>query len=241
MNRRTNPLLRERGFTLIEVMIALLISMLLLVSFLQIYLSNSQTYRLIQNLARVQENGRFAIDFLAYNIRMAGFRSRQNADFPDKLNAVEGCERDTGPCSVGTTSDTLTVRYDATTDCTGSPVPPDPVPRFTQNTFYIDDAFNLTCVGNRNPGIPQPLVDNVESMQLLYGEDINEDRAADRYVSASALDVDRSRNIVSIQIILTVRTHEDNVALETGPAPKGGTDRRLRRVFTGTVALRNPE
>lgn len=237
MNTFANPLLRGRGFTLIEVMIALVMSMLLLVSFLQIYLSNSQTYRLIQNLARVQESGRFAIDFLAYNIRMAGFRNRYDANFP----VLEGCERDTGPCSVATTSDTLTVRYDATTDCTGSPIPPDPVPRFTQNIFYIDDKFNLTCVGNRNPGIPQPLVDNVESMQLLYGEDTNENLTADRYVPASALDMDRRRNIVSIQIILTVRTAEDNVTSEANPAPAGGTDRRLRKVFTGTVALRNPE
>ena len=58
---------------LIEIMIALLIGAFLLGGVLQIFVSSKQTYRMQEGLSRLQENGRFAMDFLARDIRMAGF------------------------------------------------------------------------------------------------------------------------------------------------------------------------
>jgi type IV pilus assembly protein PilW len=62
------------GFSLVEIMIALLIGAFLLGGMLQIMLASKQTYRMQQALSRLQENGRFAIDVLASDIRMAGFK-----------------------------------------------------------------------------------------------------------------------------------------------------------------------
>ncbi len=63
----------QRGLTLIEIMIALLIGVFLTVGILQIFASSKQAYRLQENLSRLQENGRFAIDFITKDVRMAGF------------------------------------------------------------------------------------------------------------------------------------------------------------------------
>lgn len=63
----------QTGMTLIEIMIALLIGAFLLGGVLQIFIGSKQTYRMQENLSRLQENGRFAMDFLAKDIRMAGF------------------------------------------------------------------------------------------------------------------------------------------------------------------------
>jgi type IV pilus assembly protein PilW len=63
----------QTGMTLIEIMIALLIGAFLLGGVLQIFIGSKQTYRVQEGLSRLQENGRFALDFLSNNIRMAGF------------------------------------------------------------------------------------------------------------------------------------------------------------------------
>ncbi len=63
----------QRGFTLIELMIAMLIGVFLMAGVIQIFLSAKQAYRLQENLSRLQENGRFAMDFITKDVRMAGF------------------------------------------------------------------------------------------------------------------------------------------------------------------------
>lgn len=63
----------QSGMTLIEIMIALLIGAFLIGGIMQIFISSRQTYRMQEGLSRLQENGRFALDFLADDIRMAGF------------------------------------------------------------------------------------------------------------------------------------------------------------------------
>lgn len=62
----------QRGVTLIELMIALLIGSLLILGAIQVFGASRSAYQLSEGMARVQENGRFAIDFLQRDIRMAG-------------------------------------------------------------------------------------------------------------------------------------------------------------------------
>lgn len=63
----------SRGFTLIELMIALVLGLFLVAGVLYVFLSNSQTYRTNEALSRVQENGRFAIEFLTSDLRHASY------------------------------------------------------------------------------------------------------------------------------------------------------------------------
>ena len=69
---------RQTGFTLVEVLVAVTISMILLVGVIQIFATTKRTYRLDESLARLQENGRFATDILARDVRMAGFQGCAN-------------------------------------------------------------------------------------------------------------------------------------------------------------------
>ncbi|MBS7456664.1 PilW family protein [Coralloluteibacterium stylophorae] len=63
---------KVRGVSLIELMIALLIGSLLLLGLVQIFSASRTSYQMSEGVARVQENARFAIDFLQRDIRMAG-------------------------------------------------------------------------------------------------------------------------------------------------------------------------
>ncbi|MCW8127495.1 PilW family protein [Microbulbifer halophilus] len=64
---------RQRGLSLIELMIAILLSSMLLLGVLQIFDSNRDTIRMQTAFARVQESGRFATDLLTREIRMADY------------------------------------------------------------------------------------------------------------------------------------------------------------------------
>lgn len=61
------------GFTLVELMVAMTIGLIILAAVAKIFSTSRTTYGLEENLARVQENGRFAMEFLAQDIRMAGY------------------------------------------------------------------------------------------------------------------------------------------------------------------------
>lgn len=60
------------GMSLIELMIAILIGSFLIIGLIQVFSASREAYRLSEGLARVQENGRFAMDYLQRDIRMIG-------------------------------------------------------------------------------------------------------------------------------------------------------------------------
>lgn len=63
---------KEGGFTLIELMIALLLGLLVMGAAIAIFLSNRQAYTATEGLGRVQENVRFAFELMARDIREVG-------------------------------------------------------------------------------------------------------------------------------------------------------------------------
>lgn len=63
---------RMAGLSLIELMIALLIGTLLIFGLIQLFTASRTAYQLSEGLSRVQENGRFAVDFLQRDLRIAG-------------------------------------------------------------------------------------------------------------------------------------------------------------------------
>jgi type IV pilus assembly protein PilW len=62
-----------RGFSIIELMVAMLISLLLLAGVIAIFSSTKSSYETSDKVSRIQENGRFALDQFTYDIRSAGF------------------------------------------------------------------------------------------------------------------------------------------------------------------------
>lgn len=70
----------QRGFSLIELMIALLIGLILVLGITSLFSTTSNVNRMENGLARLQENGRFALSRIAEDIRMAtAMRSMRKA------------------------------------------------------------------------------------------------------------------------------------------------------------------
>jgi len=101
-------------------------------------------------------------------------------------------------------------------------------------TYHIaNGASGQPSLFLNDDGIDQEMVEGVENMQVLYGEDTNADGTANRYVPAGIAGLDME-NVVSVRVVLTLRTLEDNVSLATANG-----DRRIRQDFFITVTLRN--
>lgn len=79
-----------RGLTLVEIMIALVLSLLLSAGAIQVYLSNKTSYQTSEALSRIQENGRFTIEFLTKEIRMAGFIGCAVTSIGNSVNNTTG-------------------------------------------------------------------------------------------------------------------------------------------------------
>ena len=61
------------GFNLIELMVALTIGLIILAAVSSLFINSKQTYTTQDSLARLQENARFAMQFLTKDIRLAGY------------------------------------------------------------------------------------------------------------------------------------------------------------------------
>jgi len=63
----------QKGFSIVELMVALLLGLFLVSGVTAMYISSKQSYRVTDNLSRLQESMRFSLDFLSRDIRMAGY------------------------------------------------------------------------------------------------------------------------------------------------------------------------
>jgi len=84
---------RQRGLTIVELMIAMTIALIVVGAITYVYVGSRGAYRANENLARVQEGGRFALDFIAQDLRMTsytGCRSRSlSADAGNFYNITQ--------------------------------------------------------------------------------------------------------------------------------------------------------
>lgn len=64
---------KQKGLSLVELMIGITLGLILLTGVMQVFLSSKNVYSSQQALSRIQETGRMAMEFLSRDIRMAGF------------------------------------------------------------------------------------------------------------------------------------------------------------------------
>lgn len=69
----TKSLRRQAGLTLVELMVALLLSLILLYGVVTVFTANKETFRVQEGLSRVQETGRYAIQAIGRDLRRAGY------------------------------------------------------------------------------------------------------------------------------------------------------------------------
>jgi len=86
---------KQLGLSLVELMIALTIGLLLLTGLSLIFVNSSEANRELQKTAQQIENGRYAIDIISQDLRMAGFYGHFHDLAAAPASLPDPCEIDT--------------------------------------------------------------------------------------------------------------------------------------------------
>jgi prepilin-type N-terminal cleavage/methylation domain-containing protein len=138
---RAAPVLaRTQGFSLVELMVALALSIFLLGGLILTYVSGRAAATDAENLSRLQENMRFVSDHLLRDIRNAGFR--------DQLTLTFGQYEDIGRAYAESDGNSLTIRYAGRSHCAQSREAFNQFTELTlvENTFFVQNG-RLRCTG----------------------------------------------------------------------------------------------
>ena len=243
-----NTLRKQLGLSLVELMVALTLSLVVMLVTTSIYVSNKSTYRFLDQYSLLQENGRFAVHYLRENILRAGFPYEANIvpfpNVPTENTYANG-------------SDDITISFRSPIDCIGNAPAGAAGLQLATNTFSINGT-DLQCNGSGLVGGAAVgaavLVEGVQNMQIEYGvdTDIGQDGVANTYVTGAQVEAgvmpggnpDWDR-VVSVRIALLVQGAPN--ALDTASTVEydmlgqraNFADRTPRRVFTTTIPLRN--
>lgn len=127
----------DQGFTLVELMIAMVLSLFLVGGVILIFLSTRIAATDTGDLSRLQENVRFSSDFLVRDIRNAGFR--------DEMSITIGQNDDirTAFATLNVAGDELTIRYAGRGNC-GQEFDDY---RVVENTYFVNTEAELSCRG----------------------------------------------------------------------------------------------
>lgn len=334
----------QQGLSVVELMVALVVGLIMMAGLTVIMVDSNRTYNVQDDFARLQENARFAIEFISRDIRMAGYfgcaddmtkvsnnLTNTVGDIYDVINPIEGFEQGQTDWKPSASTETISIinpNTDAITLRFANPssrVPlaspmsatdevisvADPAPFGDDAVLAIEDcdsvdifqvsgviAGNLShAPGQSTPGnfsadlskpysnmaatnimslrsvryfiadnaagvptlrrqivtgsgaasAPEDVVEGIENMQLLYGEDTDGDRFPDVYREAQAVSI--WRNVVTVQVGVLARSIDEYGAAHDNDA---GTHTILtydfvdtaklqvnRKSFTTTVSLRN--
>lgn len=176
-----------RGFTLIEMMVALILSVIILAGVISVYMSVKQQYQYQHSLAIIQTNGRFSLGFLTRQIRMAGNQRCINPTTEKPAsNALVGFSSRLRPSFVSMSamivSDGLVIDSCQTVD---------DHEQFIKTAFYIAKTSHRNKQGQWVNGLYMQmqghrrieLVSGVNDLQLRYG--IRGEQGIVSYVKAS--------------------------------------------------------
>lgn len=250
---------RQSGYTLLELLVAMILGLFILAGMIQINISSKKTYQISSYSSVLQDDLKNANYHLSLAARKAGFRSSpwMNTDntFPADLVFAKKGQIVTGSDgATATDSDVFKIRYQGSGDGAGTPdnVVVDCIGGALDSgdiavvTFDVIQNTLRCTTNNETQGTTQTeeLVDNIENMQVLYGIDTDGNNYANHYINAST--VTAWEEVTSIRIaILLKTTHEiynftdsQTIALNdiTLPAPN---DRFMRMQSVSTISLRN--
>lgn len=217
----------QQGFSLIELMIAILISTILLLGVLELFGNTFRTDRTHTELARVQENGRVAMELIAREVRRAGYQGCISAaegktvagvTYPE--DAILGNSATSFTVSYASADPSITTASFGTRNCDNTPL----------------HGYSVTFSNNANGGLQMDsrdgvaaefsgeLTSNTQITSLRYGV-LDEGTNSTSWQTFETMNADDWKNIRELEITLAVTDSRGEF--------------QQPRTFTSVIDLRN--
>jgi type IV pilus assembly protein PilW len=204
---------RQRGYTMIEILVALFIALFLLAGLFTILQGTRRTSSNQTGLTKLQDEERMAMSILTDVMQNAGyFDANSYSTAQDAFPVVASPALAKGQALSGThtstsSPDTLIARYstaggDGVINCNGGASPAGtPVPYV--NVFTVV-GNQLLCTPDGGTTAAIPLVDDVNNLQVWYGVSTQVGtNNVDTYITANNMTAANWLNVTSVRVMLT--------------------------------------
>jgi type IV pilus assembly protein PilW len=208
---------KQRGFTLIELMIASLIGLIVMGGLMNLFIVTNRSVALSDALSKNQETGRFAIEYLTRFIRQSGYTEDLTTELPflfvpngqaGKNNFIqclaplesEACSANNPDNARG---DRLSIPFtvapgNIVRSCSGTNLPANPPFQYYVNVIWVSNTApndrELRCrtydtsINGWIENSPVTVINNVELLEFQVGVALNQtSKFAGRYVSVDTL------------------------------------------------------
>ncbi|PIV24526.1 MAG: hypothetical protein COS40_01850 [Deltaproteobacteria bacterium CG03_land_8_20_14_0_80_45_14] len=190
--------INRRGITLIELLVALVICGLVIAGIYRVFVAQSKTYTVQDQVVEVQQNIRSAMEILLRDLRMTGFDSDS---VTSKISIAN-------PIIPGDHSVTINYEYDDTHRH-----------EITYSLLNGNLTRQLTIFPDVGPSssTTENILENVEALDFTYGVDTNDDGTLDAWVSAGAIG---TAKVVAARAALTAKPDQTNTDVKNWVSPR---------------------
>ena len=227
----------RHGFSLIEIMIALVVSSILTAGIYEIFHTQQNTHRAQDEVVKMQQNMRGGLYLLARDLRSAGFDPNDSNAFGFVVNMPKVGGGNLFPTDIDYTIDTN--RIALSLDNNGNGAVDD------NNNERIAYRLNNTILERYNSNAPdptqmwEPIIDNVDALDFVYLD-----------ANGNVLATNDPAQIRAVQVSLLVRTgkvdrrYTNNTTVYLNKqgqniCPTCQNDHHRRRLMTSTIHIRN--
>lgn len=208
---------KQSGFSLVELMVAMLVGLVIVGSIIEVFASSKKSYQATDDSSLMNDNARYILTVFNNQLRMAGHLFEPLLGRDDSLvsqsvtfsNPSTSITFDPGTFLFGTATDdgnydTLLMRFQGSSvkplKICGISADTDAIQivRYSVTTVNYEKGPNtgvLSCLATN--GTAQNFGDHIDMFRVLYGIDLDGDNVTDKYVSANkVLPVNSTRPVV---------------------------------------------
>jgi prepilin-type N-terminal cleavage/methylation domain-containing protein len=177
---RTRYLPKEKGVTLIELLVALVICAIAVAAIYRLFIVQTRAYTVQDQIVEVQQTVRSAMDILVRDLQMTGYDD-------DSTPAVTIIT----PIATPLTNNSITVSYEYTG-------------QRHSIAYWVDGSqtFFRQVTIDAAAGPADILLQNVDALTFTYGVDPDEDGDVDSWVNAAGVG---SSKVIAASVTLTAR------------------------------------
>jgi len=227
--KRISTSLSNRGFTMVELLVALVVSLLALGAIYSTFLNQQKSYHIQDETAAMHQNIRAAMFYMEREIRMAGC---------DPLGSANAGILDANSTSIRFTEDI--VGNNPGDDPDGSIDDPN------ENIIYSLDAYN-NLVRNVGGG-GQMVAQNIDAIDFVYLDGNSPPNVLNDYSGTGSVPVANLNQIRSVEVTIVARTQRPLLASQNSRSYVNQRGREIlppqddhvsRRRLTAVIHCRN--